>query len=98
MRYYDVTMLLDILHGTESKRVLDARLNYIPEFGNLKNIARDKLQLIVEWLLENHYMLKTKGQYPTLHPTYEGMHYGESMTAAKLKKLKKYLEEEVVLR
>lgn len=93
VRYYGVTMLLDILHGTESKRVLEARLNYIPEFGTLKSIERDKLQSIVEWLLENHYMLKTRGKYPTLHPTYEGLHYGEVITATKLKKLKNYLEE-----
>jgi len=41
--------------------------------------------------------LKTKGRYPVLHSTYEGLHYSEIITQNKLKKLKKYLEEEVVL-
>jgi DNA helicase-4 len=60
-------------------------------------VSREELQTIIEWLIANHFMLKTKGQYPVLHPTYEGMHYGEKITVLKLKKLKKCLEEEVIL-
>ncbi len=48
--------------------------------------------MIVEWMIENHFILKTKGQYPVLHPTYEGMHYDEIVTGGMLKRLKKYLE------
>lgn len=33
----------------------------------------------------------------TIHSTYEGLHYSEKITAQHLKRLKKYLEEEVVL-
>ena len=40
---------------------------------------------------------KTKGKYPVLHSTYEGLHYSEKVTVSKLKRLKKYLEEEVIL-
>lgn len=42
-------------------------------------------------------MLKTKERYPVLHSTYDGLHYSEYITEGKLKKLKKYLEEDVVL-
>ena len=43
-------------------------------------------------LITNNYILKTKDQYPVLHPTYNGMHYAEKMTEKQLKQLKKYLE------
>ena len=35
-----------------------------------------------------------KVKYPVLHPTYDGMHYAETMTNAKLKKLQVYLMEQ----
>ena len=44
-----------------------------------------------------HKDLKTKERYPVLHSTYDGLHYSESITKGKLQKLKKYLEEDVVL-
>ena len=46
-----------------------------------------------------HKDLKTKERYPVLHSTYDGLHYrySESIIKGKLQKLKKYLEEDVVL-
>lgn len=37
-------------------------------------------------------LLKTKGQYPVLHLTYDGLHYSEKMTVKKLEELKSYME------
>ena len=42
-------------------------------------------------------MLKTRGKYPVLHSTYEGLHYSEVITEEKLKEFKKYLEEDIIL-
>lgn len=93
VRYYGTAMLLDVLHGIESKKLLNAKLNLVPEYGALKHIPRERLQAMVEWLLSNHFMLKTKDQYPVLHPTYDGMHYEENMTMNKLRQLEEVLEE-----
>ncbi|RHP31176.1 hypothetical protein DWZ56_16490 [Lachnotalea sp. AF33-28] len=55
-------------------------------------ILRHGLQRMkIDWLIENKYILKTKGQYPVLHPTYSGMHYNEKMTLDQLKQLKSFL-------
>ena len=63
-------------------------MDKLPEYGRLKKIHRDDVILVIEWLIENHFILKTKHPtYPVLHPTYEGMHYEETITANKLKKL-----------
>jgi len=91
MRYYGITVLIDVLRGANSKRIIDAKLNTLPEYGKLVQLRRDDLHAIIEWMLENHFMLKTKGQYPVLHPTYEGMHYDEIVTSNKLKKLQERL-------
>lgn len=93
VRYYGVTMLVDVLGGKTNERLVKAELNRIPEYGKLSAISRLELCAIVDWLIANHYMLKTKGQYPVLHPTYDGIHYDERMTAAQLKQLKRYLEK-----
>lgn len=97
VRYYGVTMLLDVLRGSGTPRIYRAELNRLPEYGALKSISREELQTMLDWLLSNHYMLKTRGEYPVLHPTYDGLHYGETMTERQLKRLKAYLEEEVIL-
>lgn len=98
VRFYGVTMLVDILRGVASnKRIVDNKLDQIPEFGALNEMPGETIQSIIEWMIKEHYILKTKENYPVLHSTYEGLHYSESLTEGKLKKLKKYLEEEVVL-
>ena len=86
--YYGVTILVDVLRGAQSKRITDAELDKIPEYGKLGMLDRESVVCIVEWLLEQHYILKTKHpKYPVLHPTYEGMHYKESITEELLKEL-----------
>ena len=87
-RYYGINILADVLRGANSKRIADAELDKLPEYGKLKIVRRDDLITIIEWLIENHFILKTKHPtYPVLHPTYEGMHYDETITANKLRKL-----------
>lgn len=94
VRYYGVTMLTDILRGANSKRILDNGLEMVPEYGMLKEIPRETIQNIIEWLINEHYILKTKEKYPILHSTYEGLHYSESLTETKLEELKAYLEKD----
>ena len=73
--------------------MLDAKLNMISQFGELSSFSKEELYAMITWLITNGYILKTKGQYPVLHPTYNGIHYAEIMTEKQLKKLKKYLDE-----
>lgn len=90
-KYYGITILVDVLRGSKSKKITESKLDSISEYGALQGISREELTAIVEWLIENHFILKTKGKYPVLHPTYEGMHYDESITSNELKKLSEYL-------
>ena len=92
--YYGVSTLMDVLRGAQSKKLLSAGLDSVAEYGMLKYLSRDDLGVILDWLIENKFILKTKGQYPVLHPTYISMHFDESVTAGMLKKLHAYLVEE----
>lgn len=47
-------------------------------------------------IIAEHYILQTKGKYPVLHSTSEGLLYSDSITEDKLNKLKKCLETEVI--
>ena len=92
-KYYGITVLVDVLRGSKSKKIMAAGLNHIAEYALLKEIDRESLVAIVEWAIDNHFILQTKGMYPVLHPTYEGTHYNETITANKLKKLLDYLQK-----
>ena len=96
-KYFGVGILTDVLKGTVSKRIFEEKLNMVPQFASLEKLQYEKIRAIIEWMIAEHYFLKTRGKYPVLHSTYEGLHYSESITKHKLKELKTYLEEEVIL-
>ena len=92
IKFYGITVFCEVLCGAENKRIQDNRLDKIPEYGIYKSLPADVVRTVVDWMISEHYILKTKGKYPVLHSTYEGLHYSESITEGKLKKLKKQLE------
>ena len=96
-RFFGIKVLSDILSGAESEKVVKNNLGQIPEFRELSDMSYDTIQATIEWMITQHLILKTKERYPVLHSTYDGLHYSEFITEGKLKKLKKYLEEDVVI-
>lgn len=96
-KFYGVTILVDVLKGVNNKKIFENQLHLVIEFGALKEMPHETIVAVIDWMISEHLILKTKGKYPVLHSTYEGLHYSEKVTALKLKRLKKYLEEEVIL-
>lgn len=93
IRFYGITVLTEVLKGANDKKIIDNKLNQILEFGAMQNMSFETIRSIIEWMISEHLLLKTKGKYPVLHSTYEGLHYSEFVTGEKLEILKKYLEE-----
>lgn len=91
-KYYGATILVDILRGSQSKKIMADGLNQLNGYGKLSEIKREDVQFLVDWLIGSHFILKTKGKYPVLHPTYNGEHYSEMITRQKLQSLKKILQ------
>lgn len=96
-KFYGVNVLSDVLKGINNKKIFENQLYLVTEFGVLKKMPHETIVAIIDWMISEHLILKTKGRYPVLHSTYEGLHYSEKVTGFKLKQLKVYLEEEVIL-
>lgn len=92
-KFYGITILTEVLMGIDSSRIYHNGLDRIPEFRALPNLPYETIKAVIEWMIQEHLILKTKCRYPVLHSTYEGLHYSEVITEKKLQELKKYLEE-----
>lgn len=91
-KFYGSTILVDILRGSKSKKLTANGLDRIDGYGKLSAVRREDVEYIVDWLIENGFIRKTKGPYPVLHPTYNGQHYSEVITRQKLQALKRKME------
>ncbi len=91
--YFGITVLIKVLRGEYEKMIEKHRLNEIPEYGIYADMSRDDIRAVIQWMIDNHYMLKTKEKYPVLHPTYEGNHFDDCITKKQIRSLKKYLED-----
>ena len=86
-KYYSSTILVRTLHGSSDQRILQDKLNLVPEYGKLSYMDRKDVRKVVSWLIDKHYFFETKGTYPVLHITNEGLHYKEHMTPQNMKYL-----------
>ena len=92
-RYYGVTTLLDVLRGSMSKDIVSKGLNEVEGYGKLTGVKREDLAFIVDWLISNGYILRTKSRYPVLHHTNKGMKYHDNITLKQLQALNRELEQ-----
>lgn len=95
-KYYNKTILINVLIECNNKIIIDNNLIQIPEYGQLKNMSYDDIDTIIEWMINKHLILRTKERYSVLHSTYEGLHYSKYIGIKEMKQLKEYLEKEVV--
>lgn len=86
-KFYNDTILIRTLYGSSDKRILQDKLNLVPEYGWLSYLSRGLIRKAVNWLIDKHYILETKGAYPVLHITNEGLRYKDHMTPRNMKSL-----------
>ena len=86
-KYYNDTILVRTLYGSSDQRVLQGKLNLVPEYGKLSYLDRESIHKVVNWLINKHYILETKGTHSVLHITNEGLHYKDHMTPRNMKSL-----------
>ena len=91
--FYGIGVLVDVVRGSSRKQIQQGKLLNVPEYNSYPEISKDDLWAIVMWLIDKHYMLRTKEYYKKLHPTYEGRHFKETLTIKMLQELKEYLED-----
>lgn len=90
--FFSTTVLLDVLRGFPSEMTNKYHLESVEEFGKLKNVERNEIYFIINWMINNKYIYKIeKTNYPVLHPTTEGRNYSNTLTSNKLTFLAKQL-------
>ncbi|MBR0158297.1 MAG: UvrD-helicase domain-containing protein [Clostridia bacterium] len=82
--FYGAGILSAVLRGVASKRIKERGLDKVNTFGNLSEMSPELIDAIINWAILHKYILRTKSLYPVLHPTYEGTHYEETISARKL--------------
>lgn len=93
-KFYGSAILTNVLRGSEDKTIRTDQLSEAEGYGKLKRIDRADVVYLIDWLIQKGYILKTKGNYPVLHPTNKGMHYGEVMTRQQLFTLRRKMEND----
>ncbi len=63
---FGVNMIVDILRGSKSKNIVEKGLSGLQTYGTLKKISKEKVTLIVNNLISNKYINKSKDKYPIL--------------------------------
>lgn len=91
--YFGVSVLVDVLQGSENEKIIRNKLNMVKEFKSMSYLTREENTKIVYWLIEKKYILRTKGNYPVLHITNTGLNYREYLTPRNTKALITYLNE-----
>lgn len=90
--YFGKSVLIDVLRGSDSGKIRKNELNRLPEYGVLKAIPRDSLSEFIDWMISEHYILKTNHpKYPVLHPTPEGQSFSGKLSSSQANTLLKIL-------
>ncbi len=63
---YGVAIIVDILRGGKSQKILSRGLERNPEYGKLSHVSVTRLRQIIQELIIQEYLLLSDGDYPTL--------------------------------
>lgn len=91
--FFGRSVLLNVLRGSSNEQIARHKLHESSSYGNFAKIKREDLEVMVEWLIANGFLLQREGQYPVLHMTYDGIHLLETITNTQLNNLARLLKE-----
>jgi ATP-dependent DNA helicase RecQ len=66
VNYFGATMTVNVLRGSKNQQVINYKLNELDCYGVLKSIKTRHVFDIVEFLIEENYLYRTQGLYPTV--------------------------------
>ncbi len=66
VNYFGATMTVNVLRGSKNQQVINYKLNELDCYGALKSIKTKHVFDIVEFLIEENYLYRTQGLYPTV--------------------------------
>ena len=66
---YGINVILDTVHGANTVKIRDYRMNQNPCYGHLAKVKTHKLRNIMNYLLLENYLATTNDEYATLRLT-----------------------------
>ena len=93
IRFYGVNMLAEVLTGLNCKTIRENNFDRLNTYGIYKNINFDDIKIIIQFLIDEGYIVKTGQMYPVLHISNKGIDYKINMDVKTLNKLKKTLTQ-----
>ena len=63
---FGVSMLVNVLRGSKAQRLLDYKLDELDCYGALKWIKKEDVFNIIEILVEENFLFRTRGLYPSV--------------------------------
>lgn len=92
-RFFGITVISDLVRGEETEKIRKYALQRLPQFAALRGMRPGTCYEIIQWMLEEHLLLRTQEQYPVLHPTAEGRRFSQTVTEKQLQKLYRRLKK-----
>ena len=65
-RFFGRVTLRDFFKGAHTKALLDKGLDRTYGYGLLSHLPAERILQILDWLVQNHMLIQTEGQYPVL--------------------------------
>jgi ATP-dependent DNA helicase RecQ len=65
-RAFGKVMIIDILRGSKSEKVVSQGFDTLSTWGIMKDASANKIRAILDWLVEEHYLLQNTGEYPVI--------------------------------
>lgn len=65
-RGYGKSMVIDVLRGSKNERLISLGFDSLSTYGIMKECKPEKLRRILDFLIENNYLIQTDEEYPTI--------------------------------
>lgn len=65
-RPYGVNMIIDVLRGSQNKKLLDLKLNELSTYGIMKSYSKENLKEFINTLTAHSFLESVEGEYPVI--------------------------------
>ncbi len=66
VNYFGTTMVVNVLRGSKNQQVVNYKLNELDFYGAFKSMKPEHIFDMIEFLIEENFLYKTQGLYPTV--------------------------------
>jgi ATP-dependent DNA helicase RecQ len=65
-RSFGKVMIIDILRGSKAEKITSQGFDTLSTWGIMKDTSAHRIRTILDWLVEEHYLVQNTGEYPVI--------------------------------